>query len=141
MMHWVNPDRRLIWLDKIKNEGIVTDFEMHIKTARGKELWAMGSGIIIEYQGQSCILSTQHDITERKQMEESFRKSEEQYKLLFENAVEAILVIQNTDIKICNPMTSILTGYSQQELMKMKFSDFVYEKDKENTLRFFKDIV
>ena len=71
MIHWVNPERRLIWLDKLKTEGLVTDFEMHVKTASGKELWSMGSGIIIEYQGQTCVLSTQHDITERKEMEKA----------------------------------------------------------------------
>lgn len=138
MMHWVNPERRLIWLEEIKNKGLVTDFEMHVKTASGKELWAMGSGIIIDYQGQSCVLSTQHDITERKEMEEALRESEEQYKLLFENAVEAILVIKDAQIKICNPMTSTLTGYSNQELMKMKFTDFVYDEDKKKTLDFHK---
>lgn len=98
----------------------------------------MGSGIIIEYQGQKCVLSSQHDITERKEMEEALRESEEQYKLLFENAVEAILVIQNEKIKMCNPMTSALTGYSQGELIKMKCTDFVYEEDKKNTLTFHK---
>ncbi len=136
MMHWVHPERRLIWLEKIKNEGIVTDFEMHIKTSKGKELWAMGSGITIEYEGKRCVLSSQHDITERKQMEESLRRSEEKYRLLFENAVEAILVIQNAEIKMCNPMAETLTGYNQQELLKIKFTDFIYEEDKENVLDF-----
>ncbi|MGE4541944.1 MAG: hypothetical protein AB7D35_11840 [Bacteroidales bacterium] len=35
MMHWVNPERRLVWLDKIKNEGSAIDFEMHVRTATG----------------------------------------------------------------------------------------------------------
>lgn len=138
MLHWVDPQRRLLWLEKIKNEGIVTDFEMHVRTSSETELWAMGSGLIIEYQGQSCVLSTQHDITERKEMEKAIRKSEEKYRLLFENAVESILVIQNAQIKMCNPMTSILTGYTNEELTKMNFTEFIYEQDKENALIFHK---
>ncbi|SMB79879.1 PAS domain S-box-containing protein/diguanylate cyclase (GGDEF) domain-containing protein [Desulfonispora thiosulfatigenes DSM 11270] len=131
MMHWVNPERRLLWLDKIKNEGIVTDFEMHVRTASGKELWSMGSGIIIEYQGKECVLSSQHDITERKEMERSLQESEEQYKLLFENAAESIVVIQDGKVVLSNQMATALTGYSQEELGKLHFLNFIYPDDEE----------
>ena len=131
MMHWVDPDRRLIWLEKIKNEGIVTDFEMHIRTGSGKELYAMGSGIIIEYQGETCVLSSQHDITDRKEMEKSLRKSEEQYKLLFENAAESIVVIQDGKVVLSNQMATELTGYSQEELSKLHFVNFIHPDDEE----------
>ena len=131
MMHWVNPDRRLIWLEQIKKEGIVTDFEMHVRTASGKELWAMGSGIIIEYKGQTCVLSSQHDITERKEMEKALRKSEEQYKLLFENAAESIVVIQDGKVVLSNQMATDLTGYSQEELGRIHFVNFIHPDDEE----------
>ncbi|WP_051188518.1 PAS domain S-box protein [Proteocatella sphenisci] len=131
MMHWVNPDRRLIWLEKIKNEGIVTDFEMNIRTTSGKELWAMGSGIIIEYQGKQCVLSSQHDITERKEMEEALRKSEEQYKLLFENAAESVVIIQDGKVVLSNEMATVLTGYSSEELRRIHFVNYIYPDDAE----------
>lgn len=126
MMHWVNPERRLVWLEKLKNEGIVTDFEMHVKTSSGKELWCMGSGIIIEYQGQQCVLSSQHDITERKEMEEALRMSEEQYKLLFENATESIVVIQDGKVVLSNQMATVLTGYSPEELSRIHFVNYIH---------------
>jgi diguanylate cyclase (GGDEF)-like protein/PAS domain S-box-containing protein len=129
MMFWVEPERRLLWLEKLKNDGIVTDFEMHVKTSAGKELWAIGSGIIIEYQGQQCVLSSQHDITERKEMEQSLKESEEQYKLLFENAVEAIVVIQNGKVVLSNEMTTTLTGYSPEELQRIPFTNYIYPDD------------
>ncbi len=131
MMHWVNPEKRLVWLKKIKNEGIVTDFEMHVRTSSGKELWSMGSGIIIEYQGQQCVLSSQHDITERKEMEEALRKSEEQYKLLFENAAESIVVIQDGKVVLSNEMATVLTGYSQEELGSIHFVNYIHPDDAE----------
>lgn len=129
MIHWVEPERRLVWLEKLQNEGVVTDFEMHVKTASGKELWSMGSGIIIEYQGQTCVLSTQHDITERKIMEEALRKSEEQYKLLFENAAESIVVIQDGKVVLSNEMATVLTGYSPKELSRISFINYIYPED------------
>ena len=126
VMHWVEPERRLVWLEKIKSEGIVTDFEMHIRTSTGKELWSMASGIIIEYQGQQCVLSSQHDITERKKMEEALRKSEEQYKLLFENATESIVVIQDGKVVLSNQMATVLTGYSPEELSRIHFVNYIH---------------
>ncbi len=134
VIHWVEPERRLIWIEQIKSNGIVTDFEMHIRTAFGKELWAMGSGLIIEYQGQTCVLSTQHDITERKEMEESLRQSEEQYKLLFENAAESIVVIQDGKVALSNDMSTLLTGYSAEELGEIHFMNYIHPDDTETVV-------
>lgn len=131
MVHWVNPERRLVWLEQIKNQGIVTDFEMHVRTSSGRELWAMGSGLIIEYQGEKCVLSTQHDITERKEMESSLRQSEEQYKLLFENAAESIVVIQDGKVVLSNEMSTVLTGYTPKELGRMHFMNYIHPEDTE----------
>lgn len=52
------------------------------------------------YKGSFAVIT---DISERKQMEEALRKSEEKYRLLVENANEAILVIQEGLIKYANP--------------------------------------
>ena len=131
VIHWVDPKRRLTWLEKIESEGIVTDFELHLRTSTGKELWAMGSGLIIDYQGQTCVLSSQHDITERKEMEESLRESEEQYKLLFENAAESIVVIQDGKVVLSNDMATSLTGYSAEALSEMHFKNYIHPEDKE----------
>lgn len=131
MMHWVDPERRLVWLQKLQDEGIVTDFEMHVKTTSGTELWAMGSGILIEYQGQRAVLSTQHDITERKEMEESLRRSQEQYKLLFENASESIVVIQDLKVVLSNEMAAVLTGYTSEELGRIPFIHYIHPDDAE----------
>ncbi|SHH78509.1 PAS domain S-box protein [Clostridium grantii] len=65
-------------------------------------------------------------------IEEALRKSEKKYRLLFENAVEGIIVIQGMKIQICNPMIEEITGFSKEELMSIDFLDFVYDDDKEN---------
>jgi len=76
------------------------------------------------------------DITKEtiKETEELLRKSEEQYRLLFENAVETILVVQNEHVKICNPMAEILSGYPMDEILTTPFLHFVHPEDRQQIL-------
>jgi hypothetical protein len=47
--------KREQWTQSAETEGIVNDFEMHMKTSKGKEFWSIGSGITIQYQDRACI--------------------------------------------------------------------------------------
>ena len=44
-----------------------------------------------------------YDITNRKETEDALRKNEEKYRLLVENANDAILIVQEDQIKFFNP--------------------------------------
>jgi PAS domain S-box-containing protein len=74
-------------------------------------------------------LVTLHDISEYRQAQEQIRRSEEQYRLLFDNAVESILVVQDRKIVFCNPITSELTGYPLEEIINESFVKFIYPED------------
>jgi PAS domain S-box-containing protein len=65
------------------------------------------------------------DITERKRLEEALQKSERHYRVLVDNAIEGVVVIQNGDIKFVNPVVSLATGYSTEELLTMSLNDFL----------------
>lgn len=128
---WIDPEQRKHLLKTVEEKGMVKDFEMHMRTRKGKILWAMGSGMMVRYRNQTCILTTQHDITERKMIEKALRKSEEEYRLLFENAVETIFVVQDGHIKICNRMAEVLTGYTREEIDQLGFNEFIHPEDRE----------
>lgn len=74
------------------------------------------------------------DITKRKTAEMKLKKTAEEYRLLFENAAEAIVVVQDRALKICNPMTEALCGYSLAELRLIQFWDLIYPDDRETVL-------
>lgn len=133
---WVNASDRGIWLKKIREEGLVSDFEIHARTSSGKELWLLGSGLVIKYQGQDCILSVHHDITDRKQADEKLRESlknlsesEEKYRSLVDTASEVIVVIQDGLIKFVNKIVETVTGYTAEELFMQPFAKSIHPDD------------
>lgn len=66
-----------------------------------------------------------------KQTERALRESEEKYRLLFENANDAIFVAQDQSIKFLNPRASEIIGYSEEDLLKMSFVDIIHPEDRE----------
>ncbi len=71
------------------------------------------------------------DITRRKQAEEALRLSEENYRNLFENANEAIFVVQDGKLVFLNPMTNKMIGYSSEELTSRSFIEFIHSDDRD----------
>ncbi len=76
--------------------------------------------------------STQIGISiERKQAEQRLKKSEEKYRLVVENASEAIVVTQDGRVKFVNPEAVKLTGYSVAELTELEFNRLIHPDDQQ----------
>ena len=74
------------------------------------------------------------DITERKQAEETLRKSEGKYRSVVNNANETIYVIQDGVIEYSNPKTSELTEYTEEELNNRPISELIHAGDLQTVL-------
>ncbi len=74
--------------------------------------------------------------TEKLLQEFELRKqfSEENYRVLVENANEAIVVAQNGMMKYINPKTVDIAGFSQEELLLKPFIDLIHPEDKQLVL-------
>ncbi len=83
-------------------------------------------------------------ISSRIEMEESLKHSEEIYRLLVDNANEAIVVIQDNKIKFANPRAMEITGYSEDEFHEKELERLLSKEDRERVLdyhrkRFYKE--
>ena len=58
------------------------------------------------------------------------QRSEERYRLLLDNAAEAIFVLRDGRIRFWNPVLQQLTGYKQSELEGTVFANLVAEDDR-----------
>ncbi|MGD0022358.1 MAG: PAS domain S-box protein [Smithellaceae bacterium] len=70
------------------------------------------------------------DVTSRKQAEEKLRESEENYRLVVENAKEAIIIAQDLKVVFANSAAAAMAGYSEKILTPKPFTDLVHPDDR-----------
>lgn len=74
-------------------------------------------------------ISQIEDVTDRKRIEEALRESERHLRALFDNAVEAIVVMDNEGLFVdANPAASQLFALPHAALLGRRFSEFVSEE-------------
>lgn len=68
---------------------------------------------------------------QREQAKAALRESEEKYRLLVENATDAIYIAQDGSAKFANPKAEKMTGYTAEELAKMPFVNIIHPEDRD----------
>ncbi len=124
----------------------VFPYEYRLVTKEGKKIDAILTTKLIKYEGESAILGTVTDITERKKMEEKLRQysehleelvqnrteelveSEKRYSVLVEEASDGVAMIQDGKVVIANKKAAEITGYSRDEIIGLPFEKVVDEK-------------
>ncbi len=71
------------------------------------------------------------DIGKRLQAEEALRESEKQYRLLVENANDAIFIAQDGKIKFPNPRALEILGYTIEQPEEIPFAGFIHPEDRD----------
>jgi PAS domain S-box-containing protein len=72
---------------------------------------------------------------DRRAAEKALKESEEKYRLVVENAGEAITVMQDGRLRYVNPKMTEISGYSQKQLISRPFIGFVLDEDKDQVAR------
>ncbi len=127
---------------KIENQEEAKDLsrsrtlEVEVKCKDGETIWTEAKMSFLRDQTNSPtgIIGVTRDISERKQTEAALRESEERYRLLVENANEAIFIVEDGMVKFPNFKTVEMTGYSEKELSEIPFANMIHADDREMVL-------
>ncbi|MCF8010755.1 MAG: PAS domain S-box protein [Clostridiales bacterium] len=94
---------------------------------------------ITAYSGEQGFFAVIYrDITAVK----SLRESEEKYRELVENLNEIIYILdENAKVKYISPNVESISGYTPDELAKMRFTDFVHPEDIKGRINQFQKIM
>ncbi len=80
----------------------------------------------VTFRGRPARFVLANDITEQKGAEEALRRSEEKYRDLFENANDAIFIVDSRYSYVdANKKAVELLGYSREELLRMSILDLI----------------
>lgn len=94
-------------------------YEYSIVTKNGKEVEAIITTKLIQFENEKAILGTITDIAELKRSGEALRKSEEKYRALFEESKDMVFTASiEGKILDVNPAGLKLFGYSSKEEME-----------------------
>ena len=107
-------------LSKLRKTGRVTT-EFRLKRKDGSVIWALLEAVALS---EDRFMGLCSNITERKQIEESLRQSEERYRGIFNESVAAIYHFDSQKRFIDSNQAGLdLLGYSRGDLLQMKISD------------------
>ena len=120
---WVDPEDRKKLIDGLLKKGEVVNLEARFRAKNGELHDGLMSASVIELDNVPHIISITRDITERKQMEEALRQSEEKYRELIDGMTETVWVIDfNGNIIDVNKTALEVLGYSKEELLTVGLS-------------------
>ena len=106
--------------------------EFKIKTKNGRELWALITSKFA-YENGKAVRATVviSDIDDQKKTEAALRLSEEKYRLLVENANDAIFILQDGQIKFSNRKAKSIGENLNIELERVPFDNYIHPDDRD----------
>ncbi|MFB0567952.1 MAG: PAS domain S-box protein, partial [Candidatus Bathyarchaeia archaeon] len=112
-----------------EKEGQVLETQVITKKGEIKDVAIKAN--VFELKGKKLVQGMFRDITERKQIEEKLRESEETFRNLYESIQDPVGIFVGREGRLieCNKAFKKLAGYSDEELKDKIFLDFVHPED------------
>ncbi|GAB4579030.1 MAG: hypothetical protein Fur0022_17680 [Anaerolineales bacterium] len=79
---YYDPADRTILLNKVRQDGFVKNYEIHVKKADGTPFWVSASLQPIRYENTPALLAAFYDLTDRKTYEERLAQRAERDRIL-----------------------------------------------------------
>jgi len=120
-----------VMYDQIEKKGNAVYGEVYLPCVNnGKGLYCWGiASLLFDREGNIAgAIESLRDITDKKKTEEALKRSEEKYRLIFENAIEGIFQTTKEGYFLnANPSLARMLGFSSPEEMIKTCKDITHE--------------
>ncbi len=137
-------DREMVMENAIKmlKGELTSPYQFRVICKDGNIIWVMATVKSIQNHGRQAALGNYMEITERKQIEDAVRQSEEKYRALSEQAPVGVCIMQDGKFCYVNSNFPIAIGYTVDELVGKDSLEIVVPEDREmvmeNTIKMLK---
>ena len=123
-------------LEEIKEKGFLKNFtEFKLRCKDGSYVWVETDSSLLYRNGSPFeILGVARDITNRKKTMKALAESEEKYRLLVENANDAIFIVQDDQVKFPNRKGKQMGLLLGLELDKVPFVNYIHPDDRDTVI-------
>lgn len=121
---WQEGAERDALMQRLHAEGSLRNIEKVTILPSGRRSISLLSLERIKLQGEDCLLTVTHDITDLKEAERALLESEIKFRTLFNSASDAIFLMQGLKILDCNRMTEVLFGCDRGQIIGRTPIDF-----------------
>ncbi|HVY26405.1 MAG TPA: PAS domain S-box protein [Polyangiaceae bacterium] len=124
--HYENPEDRARLVAELRSTGRVRNFETWTRQRDGKRQAVSMNAVLapIGPEGSMLILGMLEDITDRKLAEERAGEGEERFRVLAEQSMLGIAIMQDSALRFVNQAVADMNGYSIEEMSDWNVIDF-----------------
>jgi len=125
-------DINLFYQALIENDGFVKGLRTQLKHKDGRTVWVSTNCqyCFDDYGKVVGVEGTTRNITDRQEVEQSLRRSEERFRAMFENSASGIALVDlKGHLRVTNNAVQNMLGYDSDELSNMLFTDFTHPED------------
>jgi two-component system cell cycle sensor histidine kinase/response regulator CckA len=121
-----NPADRERMVQQLRDTGEVRNLEMWTRHLDGRRHCSSMTAVLapIGPQGEARILGMLEDITERKLAQERAGEGEERFRVIAEQSLLGIAIMQDSRLRFVNQAVSDMNGYSVAEMATWNVIDF-----------------
>lgn len=125
------------YLERIRTKGADHGLLCVVTKGGERRIWEYSNTVRTEGVAQPIVRGLAHDVTERTRAEQALRRSEEQYRLLFERNVAAVSTARvNGEAFECNRAWARMLGFdSPEQLRGRKAEEFYFDLADRDALR------